>query len=88
MGLYRDDGLAVSSARKRQTEIIKKKLCKIFNTNKPQITTEANLKAVYFLDITLDLKTGTYKPYMKENDIPLYVQSGSNHPPGPEKYPY
>ena len=81
IGLYRDDGLAVSSATKRQTEIMKKKLCDIFNKNNLQITTEANLKEVNFLDITLDLRTGTYKPYMKENDTPLYVHSGSNHPP-------
>ena len=38
-------------------------------------------KEVNFLDITLDLRTGSYKPYMKENDTPLYVHSGSNHPP-------
>ena len=34
-----------------------------------------------FLDITLDLELGTYSPYTKPNDTPLYVHSGSNRPP-------
>ena len=29
----------------------------------------------------MNLNTGLYKPYMKENDCPLYVNSKSNHPP-------
>jgi hypothetical protein len=44
------------------------------------ITIEANSKSVNFLDINLDLRTGLYKPYMKENDKPVYVNSRSNHP--------
>jgi hypothetical protein len=36
---------------------------------------------VNFLDITLDLNTGLFKPYMKDNDAPLYVNNRSNHPP-------
>ena len=34
-----------------------------------------------FLDITLNLATSTYKPYMKPNSIPLYVHKNSYHPP-------
>ena len=33
MGLYRDDGLAITNATPRQTENIKKKICQIFNRN-------------------------------------------------------
>ena len=39
------------------------------------------MKEVNFLDITLNLTTGVYKPYMKENDHPVYVNTKSNHPP-------
>ena len=39
-----------------------------------------NTKIVNFLDITLDLETEEYKPYMKENDHPVYVDIQSNHP--------
>ena len=81
IGLYRDDGLAVSSARPRQLELIKKKICKVFADNKLRVTIEANVKIVNFLDVTLDLSTGIYKPYMKENDMPVYVNKQSNHPP-------
>ena len=81
IALYRDDGLAVSSASPRQVEILKKKICRIFEVNGLSITIEANLKIANFLDITLDLSTGVYKPYMKENDHPVYVNMKSNHPP-------
>ena len=44
-------------------------------------TIQVNLKTVDFLDITMDLRTGEYKPYMKPNNTPLYVHKESNHPP-------
>ena len=59
---------------------MRKKICQIFNRNGLQVTIEANSKTVNFLDITLDLRTGDYKPFMKENDTPVYVSSRSNHP--------
>ena len=34
-----------------------------------------------FLDVTLDLTTGKYKPYNKPGNIPLYINVKSNHPP-------
>ena len=39
IGLYRDDGLAVSSGTPRQIEIMKKKICHVFNNNGLKITT-------------------------------------------------
>ena len=81
IGLYRDDGLCVSTATPRQLDIIRKKICKIFQQNDLKVTTEANSKIVNFLDVTFDLNTGLYRPYMKENDQPLYVDINSNHPP-------
>ena len=81
IGLYRDDGLATGFQTPRQLDIIKKKLCKIFKDNGLSITIQANLKVVNFLDVTLDLNTGLYKPFMKPNDIPVYVDMKSNHPP-------
>ena len=81
VGLYRDDGLCVTSATPRQNEIMKKKICKVFESNGLSITIEANSKIVNFLDITMDLRTGLYKPFMKENDRPMYVNINSNHPP-------
>ena len=81
VGLYRDDGLAVSCASNRQIEIMKKKICKVFQNNGLAVTIEANSKIVNFLDVTFNLNTGIFKPYMKDNDKPVYVHSKSNHPP-------
>merc|ERR1711873_160545 len=81
IGLYRDDGLAASPARPRQVEILKKKICQVFAKNGLRVTIEANLKVVNFLDVTFDLNNDVYKPYMKDNYSPVYVNKQSNHPP-------
>ena len=59
----------------------KKEMCKIFKKHNLQITIEANQKVVDFLDITLDLRTGAYKPYKKPNNNIAYIHKQSNHPP-------
>ena len=46
---------------------------------------EANKKIVQYLDVTLSLDDGSYKPYTKENSKPLYVHKQSNHPPAVKK---
>jgi hypothetical protein len=80
VGLYRDDGLAVCDKTPRQIEQIKKKMCHIFSSQKLKITIDANLKVIDFLDTTMNLLTGTFKPFMKPNNNPLYVHKDSNHP--------
>ena len=81
IGLYRDDGLAAFNGKLHEIEKIKKELCKIFRDNDLKITVEANKTKVNFLDVTLDLRSGTYWPYTKEGNIPLYAHRKSNHPP-------
>ena len=81
VGLYRDDGLAITNKRPRAVENMKKEMCQIFKDNGLNITIDANKKVVDFLDITLDLRTGSYKPYKKPNDCINYVHKESNHPP-------
>ena len=34
------------------------------------------------MDINLNLDTGIYRPYLKANDTPCYVNKNSNHPRG------
>ena len=80
-GLYRDDGLGISRASPRQTELIKKDLCGIFSSYGLKITIEANKKTVNFLDVTLNLSDGKYMAYTKPGNTPLYVNRKSNHPP-------
>lgn len=60
---------------------MKKEICKIFTKIGLRITTEANENIVNFLDVTLDLNTGKFKPYSKPTTTYLRVDSKSNHPP-------
>ena len=81
VGLYRDDGLAITNKRPRAVENMKKKeMCQIFKDNGLNITIDANKKVVDFLDIAVDLRTGSYKPYKKPNDCINCIHKESNHP--------
>ena len=81
VGLLRDDGLAViKSGSGPAIERTRKKITKLFQHNL-QITSECNLKRTNFLDVCFDLENGTYCPYRKPNDAPLYINTKSNHPP-------
>lgn len=81
-GLYRDDGLAVfKNLTARTAHKTKDELIRIFAEFGLKITTQANMKFVDFLDVTLNLQTGTYRPYMKPDNNPLYVNNNSSHPP-------
>ena len=82
IGLYQDDGLAgISTTSGRMGDKAGKDLIRIFERFGLKITAQANLKRVNFLDITFDQTNGTYGPYRKPNDEPLYINRLSNHPP-------
>ena len=81
IGLYRDDGLAALNTTPREIERAKKHICKIFSEHNLRITIEANKKHVDYLDVTLDLRSESFKPFTKPNNIPRYVHRFSNHPP-------
>ena len=85
VGIYRDDGLATTPASPRQVEIIKKRIVAIFSKHSLGTTSEANLKTVDFLDVVFDLENESYRPFIKPNNTPLYVQKLSNHPPSVTK---
>lgn len=81
VGLYRDDGLAVVHNRTpAQINRTAKQLIKIFQEHGLKITINQNIKIVNFLDVTLNLNDGSYRPYMKPNNITHYVHNKSNHP--------
>ena len=81
VGLYRDDGAVLSSLTPRDTENVKKEICRIMKEQGLNITIEANQKAIDFLDVSLNLSNGIYKPYRKPNNFPVYVHAQSNHAP-------
>ena len=83
IGLYRDDELVFFGYTSRpQAHRIRKGFIKLFKEDFDlSITCETNLKAVNFLDVTLNLTTGKYQPYNKPDNNPLYINILSNHPP-------
>ena len=81
LGLYRDDGLAVVELSGPETDQLRKKIVKLFAENDLQITTDTNTKVTDFLDVVFNLDTSSYKPYRKDNSLPIYVHRSSNHPP-------
>jgi hypothetical protein len=80
-GLYRDDGLQVHKLPGPELERLKKKIIAFFKDHGLKITIDANIKKVNFLDATLDLESGTHKPYRKENSPHCYIDTKSCHPP-------
>ena len=66
IGLYRDDGLAVfTNISRPESERIKRTFKSLFKKYGQEIIIAFNKKVVDFLDVTFNLKDGTYKPYQK-----------------------
>ena len=81
-GLYRNNGLILlRNLSDQQIDKKRKTIIKMFKDIGFSIDIQTNLKEVDFLDITLNLQNGTYRPYKKANDKLLYIHSSSNHPP-------
>ena len=81
VGIYRDDCLLVVRLTPRLTQKLTEDLQEIFDQYGLKIVTDANHKRINFLDITMDLESGTYSSYMKPNNTIKYVHTKSNHPP-------
>ena len=57
-------------------------MARVFAANKLEIPgAEANKKSVDFLDVTLDIPSESYKPYLKPGAVPKYIHVDSDHPP-------
>ena len=67
-----------------QAEKIKKHFQIIFCKNNLNIV-KCNLKIVDYLDITLNLSDGLYKPFHKLNSKINHIHRESNHPPNIRK---
>ena len=85
LGLYRDDGLGVSSLKPKENEALKKQISDVFKANGLGITISVNKKAVSFLNLTINLSDASFRDFSKENHVPLYVHKESNHPPAVTK---
>ena len=66
---------------KTQLETIKTILQKTFKDFGLEISAESNLKIVNYLDVTLNLNDGSFRPCDKSDDIIQYINKEFNHPP-------
>ena len=80
LGLYRDDGLAVVNLTGVKVEKLRKQVFKLFKSLDLNVTIESNITETDFLDLYLNLKDSTYRPYRKDNNSILYIDANSNHP--------
>ena len=81
-GLYRDDWLlTLRNVIDQQIDRMRKNIIKTIKGIGFAIDVEHNYKIADFLDITFNLNNGTYRPYKKPNDLLLYINKSSNHPP-------
>ena len=82
IGLYRDDGLILlRNINSQQTDRLRKRIIKKFQSIGFKIEIVTNLQEVDFLDVTFNLTNNTYRPYKKPNDNLTYINTSSNHPP-------
>lgn len=66
--LHRDDGFAVFRNKSgTQLEKTKKNLKRLFKEYDLKITLESDQKIFNYLDVPLNLKDGTFRPYRKHN---------------------
>ena len=80
-GLYHDDGLIiVDKSTPKKCDGIRKKLYKLFEDFGFRLDVTTDLKITDYLDVTLNLYSGTVSPFRKRNQNLRYVNRGSNHP--------
>ena len=60
---------------------MKKEFQRICREKGLEVVIECNKKVVNYLDVTLNLNDGSYKPYRKPDDEINYIHAESDHPP-------
>ena len=79
--LYQDDGIIyIPDSNGPKISSIQKKIIRAFQLLGLRIQIASNLKIVDFLDVTLNLNNGTFKPFSKNDSAPRYINISSNDP--------
>ena len=82
IGLYRDDRWSdFRNSSVQQAEKHKKIIQKVFKDKGLQMIIKCNLKIVDYLDVTLNLNDGTYRPFHEPNEETTCIHVESDHPP-------
>ena len=81
VGVYWDNGIIYTpDSNGPKTSSIQKKIIRAFKLRGLRIQIASNLKIVDFLDVTLNLNNGMFKPFSKNDSAPRYINISSNHP--------
>ena len=64
----------------QELDDMRKKIIKTFKKLGFRITAECGMKSTDFLDIVLELDSGSYRPYRKPEQDIKYIHVHSNHP--------
>ena len=87
LGLIRDDGLLyILNSNGPLSSSIQKRIIRAFKFWGFKIEISSNIKIVIFLDVTLDRSNNSYKPFIKSNQKPSYINVNSNHPKNISKF--
>ena len=79
--LYHNDGLIiVDKSTLKKCDGIRKRLHKLFDEFGIRLDIKTDLKITDYLDVTLNLYSGTVSPFRKRNQDLRYVNRGSNNP--------
>ena len=80
-GLFRDDALGVLDL---ETPVVyerkRKQLFKVMSEIGFKITLDLGKQKANFLDVTLNLSDGTFRPYRKPNSLINFININSDHP--------
>ena len=81
LGLYCYDGLIyIPNSNGPISSSTQKKILRVIKFLGFKIEVSSNNKIVNFLDVTLDLSNNSYKPFVKTDQHPSYINVNSNHP--------
>ena len=78
IGLYRDDGLAITNLPGPDLDSLGKEVVKMFSSFNLKITVETGMKVTDFLDVSLNLQH--LHALKKDSNPSIYIQRASNHP--------
>ena len=80
IGLYSDDCiLYIPNSDGPKCSSIQKKI-RAFKFLGIKTEISSNIKIANFLDVTLNLSDNSYRPFLKTNQYPSYINVNSNHP--------
>ena len=77
---FQDDELIiVDTWTSRKDNVIRKELDWLFEKLSFKVDIQINLQITDYLDITVNLYSGTVSPFRKNNQYPCFINVGSNH---------